>query len=79
MPEAPRAVPEPDVSLARRLAPGIVLLAASIVITVADQVYASSSGEVLTIASLRAGWIAGTLMLAGVIWLGLGLARHFRR
>ncbi len=66
-------------SLGRRLAPGITLLALSIIVTVGDQGYAASSGEVFAIGPLRAGWIAGPLMLAGVLFVGLGLARHFRR
>ena len=87
-PEAPRwsmpnavtsAGPTPEPGLGRRLAPGIVLLALSIIVTVADQTYASSSGEVFAIGPLRAGWIAGPLMLVGVLLLGLGIARHFRR
>lgn len=73
------AGPTPEPGLGRRLAPGIVLLALSIIVTVADQTYASSSGEVFAIGPLRAGWIAGPLMLVGVLLLGLGIARHFRR
>jgi hypothetical protein len=67
-----------EASLVRRLAPGIVLLCASIVLTIVDQTYAGSSGEVLTLGPLRATWLAALLMLAGVTVLGLSLTRHFR-
>ncbi len=76
MPAAPE---RPEGSLSRRLAPGIVLLCASIILTVVDQTYAGSSGEVLTVGPLRATWLAALLMLAGVTALGLALTRHFRQ
>ena len=69
----------PEAPLSRRLAPGIVLLCASIILTVVDQTYAGSSGEVLTVGPLRATWLAALLMLAGVTALGLALTRHFRQ
>ncbi len=78
MPGAQQAAPKPEAGLGRRLAPGIVLLCASIVLTVVDQTYAGSSGEVLTLGPLRATWLAALLMLMGVTALGLSLARHFR-
>ncbi|MEZ4223676.1 MAG: protein kinase [Polyangiaceae bacterium] len=75
-PEPVLADPEP--SLARRLAPGIVLLCASIILTIVDQTYAGSSGEVLTLGPVRATWLAGFLMLSGLAALGLAMTRHFR-
>jgi hypothetical protein len=63
-PQAPTPVPEP--TIARKLMPGIVLVVASIVITLADQAYAASSGEVFAIGPVRTTWVAGLSMVVGV-------------
>jgi len=63
----PAAQVEP--SLVRRIAPGAGLLVASILLTLVDQAVASSSGSVLSLGPLKASWVAGFLMVAGVILL----------
>jgi serine/threonine-protein kinase len=62
-----RAVPSArEPSLARRLLPGVILLLLSIIVTLADQAYAASSGEVFALGPLRAGWIGAGLMASGI-------------
>ena len=49
-----------------RVWPGVALLVASVLVTLADQMYAAEQGHVFTLGPLRAVWLAGLLMLAGV-------------
>lgn len=60
-------------TLLQRLRPGIALIGASILVTLVDQAYAASTGEVFALGPLRAGWIAGPLVLAGVVMVILQL------
>jgi serine/threonine-protein kinase len=55
-----------EASLVQRLLPGVALVVLSVVVTLADQVYAARSGELFTLGPLRVVWIAGALMLSGV-------------
>jgi serine/threonine protein kinase len=77
IPEAPpiqfRPMEKPPPSPFWRIAPGAILIVLSIVVTLGDQWYAGSSGQVFTIAGLRATWIAGILMAAGVVVLAIRL------
>lgn len=71
-PAAGPAVARPaagEPTLLRRVLPGAALLLASIVLTLVDQAFASSSGSVLSLGPLKASWVAGFLMVAGVILL----------
>jgi hypothetical protein len=61
--EAQRA---PEKPLVRRLVPGIVLVVLSVLITIADQAYAASTGEVFSLGPVRTTWIAALCMVAGV-------------
>jgi hypothetical protein len=68
---APVAMPKREVAsapptLARQLAPGIAMAAASVVLTLLDHVYASYSGEVFSIGPLRTTWIAALLLVGGL-------------
>jgi len=56
-----------------RIAPGALLILLSIFVTLGDQWYAGSSGQVFMIAGLRSTWIAGFLMAAGVVVLAIRL------
>ena len=56
-----------------KIAPGAALILLSILVTLGDQWYASSSGEVFMIAGLRSTWIAGGLMAIGVVVLAVRL------
>jgi eukaryotic-like serine/threonine-protein kinase len=60
-PQAPREQP-----LGRRLLPGIILVALSVLITIADQSYAASTGEVFSLGPVRSTWIAVLSMVGGV-------------
>jgi serine/threonine-protein kinase len=71
-PPPPLAFEEPP-SLVRRLAPGALLVLFSIVITIADQMYAASTGEVFTLGPLRSGWLSGGFMVVGVILIAIRL------
>jgi hypothetical protein len=63
----PRAsVPSAPPTLTRRLAPGVAMAAASVLLTLLDHVYASFSGEVFSIGPLRTTWIAALLLLGGI-------------
>ena len=64
MPRPP--VPSAPPTLARQLAPGVAMAAASVVLTVLDHVYASVSGEVFSIGPLRTTWIAVLLLVGGL-------------
>lgn len=69
-PAAPAAPPAPRPSerrITRELLPGAALIAASILVTLADQAYASNAGHVAAFGPVRIGWVAGVLMLAGVL------------
>ena len=70
-PMPPLGQPEP--SVVKRLAPGAALIVLSILVTVGDQLYASSSGEVFTLGPVRGTWIAGIFMLIGVVLIALRL------
>lgn len=71
-PPPPPAFDEPP-SLIRRLAPGALLVLFSIVITIADQMYAASTGEVFMLGPLRSGWLSGGFMVIGVILIAIRL------
>ncbi|MBX3128708.1 MAG: protein kinase [Polyangiaceae bacterium] len=73
-----RALSPPESSLIRRLIPGIALITVSIILTLTDQIYAGSAGEVLTIASLRATWIAGLLLVSGLGAVAWAVIRQLR-
>lgn len=64
---------EPEPSLLRRVLPGAVLVFMSILVTLGDQWYAASSGEVFSLGPVRATWIAGLAMLGGVVWIAIRL------
>jgi serine/threonine protein kinase len=53
-------------SLLRRLAPGLSLASASVVLTMLDRVYAASAGEVFSLGPLRTSWVAAALLLGGL-------------
>jgi serine/threonine-protein kinase len=59
-------VPSAPPTLARKLAPGVAMAVASVLLTVLDHVYASFSGEVFSIGPLRTPWIAALLLVGGV-------------
>ena len=72
--DAPDArAPEPEVSLVRRLGPGSGLILLAVLITLADQAYASHAGEVFSLGPLRAGVVAALAMLAGLVLVVQGL------
>ncbi len=74
---APLPPLEPEPSIVRRLLPGALLVLVSVLLTLADQWYAASSGEVFSLGPVRATWIAGVTMLAGVVLIALRLIpRH---
>jgi eukaryotic-like serine/threonine-protein kinase len=52
-----------------RAAPGLTLLGLSIVVTLADQAYAASAGEVFSLGPLRGSWLAVLFLLSGLGWL----------
>lgn len=67
-PDVARAAPPPpEPTLLQRLAPAVVLIALAIALTLADQAYASSTGQVFTLGPLKAGLVAGLLVLGGVV------------
>jgi serine/threonine-protein kinase len=55
--------------LGRQLWPALTLLSASVLVTVADQLYAAEQGRVFTLGPLRAVWLSGLLMMAGLLAL----------
>jgi len=59
--------------IVRRVVPGAVLVLLSIIVTLGDQWYAASSGEVFSLGPVRATWIAGLAMLGGVVWIAVRL------
>lgn len=61
----PSASGPSETNLGRYLMPG-GLIAAGILVTVAGQMYASSTGEVFSIGPLSPGLVAGPLVLAGI-------------
>ncbi len=61
-----RTVPSAPPTLARRLAPGVAMAAASVLLTLLDHVYASYSGELFSIGPLRTSWIAVLLLIGGI-------------
>jgi hypothetical protein len=63
----------PGPSLARRLLPGAAALIGSIVLTLADQLYAEYVGEVFSLGPLRAVWLAGALMVLGIALVVMAL------
>jgi hypothetical protein len=58
-----------DALLGRRIWPALSLLSASVLVTVADQLYAADQGRVFTLGPLRAVWLSGLLMMAGLLAL----------
>jgi eukaryotic-like serine/threonine-protein kinase len=53
--------------ITRELLPGAALIAGSILLTLADEAYAAGTGHVAAFGPVRVGWVAGLLMLAGVL------------
>jgi serine/threonine-protein kinase len=68
-----RSVPSVPPTLARRLAPGVSLAGASVLLTLLDRLYAATSGEVFSLGPIRTTWIAAVLLAAGVGLVGLRL------
>jgi hypothetical protein len=77
-PPAPAAPPAPSEyafaarlldTLSQRVWPGLSLIAASVLVSIAEQAYASEEGRVFMLGPFRAVWISGVLMLAGVVAL----------
>lgn len=64
--EVDRKSPKAELSVMRRLGPGLAVASSSIVITLLDRAYAAVTGEVFTLGPLRTSWIAGLLLLAGL-------------
>ena len=60
-------------TIVSRVLPGAVLVVLSILVTLGDQWYAASSGEVFSLGPIRATWIAGLFMLAGVVLIAIRL------
>jgi serine/threonine-protein kinase len=58
-----------EATLIQRVWPGATLLAGSVIVTLADQMYASHTGSVFSIGPIRVVWIAGLLMVAGLALL----------
>jgi serine/threonine-protein kinase len=56
----------PERSLLRRLAPGLALSAASVLLTMLDRAYAASAGEVFALGPLRTSSVAVALLVGGV-------------
>ncbi len=73
---SPPPIPSESSSLAWRIVPGALLVVLAIVVTIADQMYASSTGEVFTLGPLRSGWISGALMVSGVVVIAIRLIPH---
>ncbi|MCC6897954.1 MAG: protein kinase [Polyangiaceae bacterium] len=63
----------PEQTVVRRVLPGAILVLVSIIVTLADQWYAASSGELFTLGPVRATWIAGVAMLGGVVLIAVRL------
>jgi serine/threonine-protein kinase len=65
-----------DAPVSRKLiAPG-VLLALGVVVTVADNVYAASTGEIFAVGPLRAAWLAVPLVIGGIALLAYRFVRR---
>ncbi len=66
------STPAPSVppSLARRLAPGLGAVVASIALTALDRIYASSTGEVFSLGPIKTSLVAGLLFVAGLVLVG---------
>ncbi len=64
--EYAREMWDDDAPLGLRLAPGTALIVIALAITGCDQIYAAVSEEVISIGPIRAGWIAGPLLLGGI-------------
>jgi len=62
--------PSAPPTLARRLAPGLGAVVASIVLTVLDRVYAASTGEVFSLGPLKTSLLAGLLFVGGLVLVG---------
>jgi hypothetical protein len=76
---APRPVPHTspqnhEANWVSRAAPGLALLGLSIAVTLADQAYAASAGEVFALGPLRGLWIAVVFLLSGLGWLAYEFA-----
>ncbi|HET7543283.1 MAG TPA: serine/threonine protein kinase [Polyangiaceae bacterium] len=63
-------------SLARRLRPAIVLLAAALSLAIFDPIYAEAAGKVFEIAGLRLSLLAGALLLFALALAGRELLRE---
>jgi serine/threonine protein kinase len=70
--------PEPKVRLplGRRLMPGLVVAASSIVLTLLDRVYAAVTGEVFTLGPLKTSMVAAILLLGGLALAGRELLKR---
>jgi len=55
-----------DATLVQRLLPGGLLLGAAIAVTLLDQVYTMTSGEVFTLGPLRTSVLTGLVMVLGI-------------
>jgi hypothetical protein len=64
--EYAREMWDDDAPLGLRLAPGIAVVVVALAITGCDQIYAAVSDEVLSLGPIRAGWVAGPLLLGGI-------------
>jgi hypothetical protein len=51
-----------------RLVPGAALVAASVLLTVLDRVYAAATGEVFSLGPLHTSWLTVALLLGGLGW-----------
>jgi len=65
----PRAAVRHELSMIQRLWPGSALLVASIIVTLANQSYAASTGDPFSVGPIRATWLAGALMVSGIALL----------
>ena len=73
LPPLPSRAGSGEHNVVRRVLPGAILVLASILMTLADQWYAASSGEVFSLGPVRATWIAGLFMLGGVVLIAVRL------
>ncbi len=71
-PPLPELPPEPK-TLVQRILPGLILVGASILLTIIDQAYSAATSEMLTVGSLRATWIAAILLFIGIGLIGYRL------
>jgi len=67
-----------DSPIVVQLVPGIVVSVLGLLTSVTDQIYAASTDEVLYIGPVRPGWIAGLLLVAGLVLIGHRLYLRYR-